>query len=74
MHSHQRVFMVAMVDRVVTDPVWYGCLFSSHGELWAKQNLIEPIPLQVEHMAVEFIVEPFHPSGPFVQTMKIFAQ
>ena len=52
-----------LVDRVETDPVWYGCLFSSHGESRAKYNLTEPIPLQVEHVAVEFIVEPFRPSG-----------
>ena len=30
------------------------------------------IPLQVEHVAVEFIVEPFRPSGPCLRTMKIY--
>ena len=50
------------------------CLFSSHGESRAKYNLTEPIPLQVKHVTVEFIVEPFRPSGPFPRTMKISAQ
>ena len=63
-----------LVDLAVTDPVWYVCVLSSHGESWAKYNLTEPIPLQVEHVAVEFIVEPFRPSGPCLRTMKIFAQ
>ena len=49
-------------------------LFSSHGELRAKYNLTEPIPLQVEHVAVEFVVETFHPSGPSLRTMKTSAQ
>ena len=31
-----------------TDPVWYGCVLSSHGESWAKYNLAEPIPLHNE--------------------------
>ena len=54
--------------------VWlYGCMLSLHGESWAKYNLAEPIPLQVEHVAVEF-VEPFRPSGPCLRTMKTFAQ
>ena len=44
-----------------------------HGGSWAKYNLAEPIPLQVEHVAVEF-VEPFRPSGPCLRTMKISAQ
>ena len=44
-----------------------------HGESWAKYNLAEPIPLQVEHVAVEF-VEPFRPSGPCLRTMKTSAQ
>ncbi|WP_293703498.1 hypothetical protein [Thiolapillus sp.] len=56
-----------------TDPVWYGCVLSSDGEFWAKYNLAEPIPLQVEHVAVEF-VEPFRRSGPCLRTMKISAQ
>ena len=54
--------------------VWYGCVLSSHGESWAKYNLAEPIPLQVEHVAVEFIVKALPPSGPFLLTMKISAQ
>ena len=49
-------------------------LCPSHDESRAKNNLTEPIPLQVEHVAVEFIVEPFRSSGPFLRTMKIFAQ
>ena len=44
-------------------------MLSSHGESRAKYNLAEPIPLQVEHVAVEF-VEPFRPSGPCLRTMK----
>ena len=52
--------------------VWL-CVLSSHGESWAKYNLVEPIPLQVEHVAVEF-VEPFRPSGPCLRTMKTFTQ
>ena len=44
-----------------------------HGESWAKYNLAEPIPLQVEHVAVEF-GEPFRPSGPCLRTMKTSAQ
>ena len=56
-------------DDIATSTVWL--LFSSYGELRAKYNLTEPIPLQVEHVAVEFIVEPFRPSGPFLLPMKI---
>ena len=52
-----------MLTRAATDPVWYGCVLSSHGESRADYNVTEPIPLQVEHVAVEFIVEPFRPSG-----------
>ena len=63
-----------MLTRTATDSVWYGCLFSSYGESRAKHNLTEPTPLQVEHMALEFIVEPFRPSGPCLRTMKISAQ
>ena len=40
-----------------------GYISSLHGESWAKYNLTEPIPLQVEHVAIEFIMEPFHPSA-----------
>ena len=56
----------SLLTRAATDPVWYGCLFSSHGKLRAKYNLTEPVPLQVEQVVVEFIVEPFRPSGPFL--------
>ncbi|WP_419590467.1 hypothetical protein, partial [Thiolapillus sp.] len=42
-----------MLTRAATDPVWYGCRLSSHGESRAKYSLAEPIPLQVEHVAVE---------------------
>ena len=62
-----------MLTRAATDPVWYGRLFSSYGESRARYNLTEPIPLQVDHEAVEFL-EPFHPSGPCLRTMKISAQ
>ena len=34
------------------------CLSSSHGESQVKYNLMEPIPLQVEHVAVEFTLLP----------------
>ena len=64
----------SLLTWAVTDPVWYGCLFSSHGESQAKNNLTEPIPLQNKHVAVEFIMESFHPSGPFLWTVKISAQ
>ena len=33
----------------------------SDGESRAKYNLVEPIPLQVEHVTVEFVMEPFRP-------------
>ena len=62
-----------MLTRAATDLVWYGCVLSSHGESSAKYDLTEPIPLQVEHVAVEF-VEHFRPSGPCFRTMKISAQ
>ena len=42
-----------------------GMLVSSHVESRAMYNLTQPIPLLVEHVAVEFIVEPFPPSGSF---------
>ena len=32
--------------------------FSSHDDSRARHNLTEPIPLLVEHVAVEFVVEP----------------
>ena len=53
---------------------WYGYLFSSHGESRAMYNLTESIPVQVRHVAVEFIVEPFRPPGPFLWTMKVSVQ
>ena len=31
----------SLLTRAATDPVWYGCLFSSHGEPRAKYNLTE---------------------------------
>ena len=40
----------------------------------SKYNLREPIPLQVDHVAVEFIVEPFRPSGPCLRTVKVYAK
>ena len=36
--------------------------------------MTEPIALQVEHVAIELIVEPFRQSGPFLRTMNISAQ
>ena len=47
------------------------CLFLSYGESRARYNLTEPIPLQVEHVAVEVIVDTFRSSGPCLRTMKI---
>ena len=64
----------SLLTLVVTNSVWYGCCFSSYSESRARYNLMEPIPLQVEHAAIEFIVEPFHPSGPCLCTMKISTQ
>ena len=49
-------------------------VFSSQGESRAKYYLTEPTPVQVKHKAIEFIMEPFHPPGPFLQTMKMSAQ
>ena len=51
-------------------PIRYGIVTCFR----ARYNLAETILLQVEHVAVEFIVEPFRPSGPCLGTMKIFAQ
>ena len=88
MLSLPRIFDDAPVARL-TPPSWCtaegavlvdpggdrnGCVLSSHGKSWAKYNLAEPIPLQVEHVAVEFIVEPFRPSNPCLRTTKISAQ
>ena len=50
--------------------LWMVCWFSSHGESRARYSLTEPIPLQIEHAAIEFIMEPFHPSCPSLRTMK----
>ena len=48
--------------------------FSSRGEPRAGYNLTDPIPLQVEHVAVEFIVEPFRRYGSCLRTVKTCAQ
>ena len=75
-HLHPDVGWKAqsLLTQAVTDLVWYGCLLSSHGESWAKYILTEPIPLQVEDVAVEFVSESFCPSGPCLHTMKISTQ
>ena len=39
-----------------------GCHWN--GDWRARYNLVEPIPVPVEHMAIEFVVEPFCLSGP----------
>ena len=39
-------------------------VYSCHDDSMARYNLTEPIPLHVEHVAFEFVVEPFRPSGP----------
>ena len=64
----------SLLTRAATYPVFYGCLFSSYGESRARYNLTEPIPPQVEHLAVEFFVEPFRQSCLCLRTMKISAQ
>ena len=46
----------------------------SHGDSRAKYNLTEPISLQVEHVAVEFVVDPFRPSCFSLRTTKTSAQ
>ena len=46
----------------------------SHGDSRAKYDLTEPIPVQVEHVAVEFVVEPSRPADPGLRTVKTFAQ
>ena len=43
---------------------------SSFGESRAKYNLTGPIPLQVEHVTVELIVEPFRPFALFFQVCR----
>ena len=64
------------VPRMISQPVsvWLGCLFLSYGESRARYNLTEPVPPRVEHVAVEFIVEPFRPSDPCLRTTKISAK
>ena len=57
----------------MTNPVRHNRWFSSHGDSRARYDLMEPIPLQVEHMAVELVVEPIHQSGPRLWTMKTSA-
>ena len=43
--------------------IQYGMVAGfSHGDSREKYNLTEPILLQVEHVAVEFVVEPDDPS------------
>ena len=64
------IFVVPGGDR--SGMVWL--LVLSHGESRAKYYLTEPIPLQVEYVVVEFIVEAFRPSGPCLRTLKISAQ
>ena len=51
---------------------WIWCVVTAWWVL-GKEPPGEPIPLQVKHVAVEF-VEPFRPSGPCLRTMKISAQ
>ena len=56
-------------------PTWYGMVACFHHMVSHRQNTIWRSPsLQVEHVAVEFIMELFHPSGPFLWPMKISAQ
>ena len=45
--------------------IYHGMVacFQHNGESQARHNLTEPIPLQVEQVTIEFIVEPFCPSG-----------
>ena len=62
--------LVAVAEHGRTRTRW----FSSDGESRARYSLTEPIPLQVEHVAVEFIVEPFCSLGPSLRTMKTYAQ
>ena len=89
MLSLPRIFDDAPVARL-TPPSWFtaegavhvdkggdrsGILGGfSHVDSRAKYSLTEPIPLQGEHMAVEFIMEPFCPSGPSLLTMMTCAR
>ena len=60
---HIQILILSLIypltARVVGAPQMILQPVSSNGESLAKYNLTEPIPLQVEHVAVEFIVEPF---------------
>ena len=51
--------------------VW---LLSCHVDSSARYNLTEPIPLQVEHVAVKFVVEPLRPPSPSLRTMRTSAK
>ena len=53
---------------------WSGLWLSFHGDSRARYSLTEPILLQVEHVAVEFVLEPFRPFGPSLGTMNTFAR
>ena len=46
-----------LTARVAGAPQTTSQAVSLYGESWARFNPTEPIPLQVEHVAVEFIVE-----------------
>ena len=48
----------SLLTRATTDPVWYGCLLSSHGESRVKYNLTESIPLQVEPWPLSSLCNP----------------
>ena len=60
---HIQILILSLIypltARVVGAPQMILQPVSLNGESLAKYNLTEPIPLQVEHVAVEFIVEPF---------------
>ena len=42
-----------------------------YGDSRAKYTLTGPFVHQVEHVTVEFTMEPFRPSGPSLRTIKI---
>ena len=66
----------SLLTRAATDPVWYGCSFSSYGVSRARYNLMEPIPFQVNtwplsslskpsaHLALVFQLWRYPPSEP----------
>ena len=60
--------------REANDPVWSGFWLALHDNSRARYTLTEPIPLQIEHVAAEFAVEPFRLSDPSIPTMKTFAE